>query len=69
SKIAKPDFSGTNKDTVLDQINSLLGINGDSREWRYLNKGVHEEADRAEFDRSAVQQIVTTLEKLDAALS
>jgi len=69
SKIAKPDFGGTNKDAVLNQIDSLLGISGDSREWRYLNKGVHEEADRAEFDRSSVQHIVTTLEQLDAALS
>ncbi len=69
SKIAKPDFGGTNKDKILSQIDSLLGINGDSREWRYLNKGVHEEADRAEFDRSSVQEIVNTLEQLDAALS
>jgi hypothetical protein len=46
----------------------LLGINGDSREWRYLNKGTHEEADRAEFDRQSVQQIVAALEQLDAAV-
>lgn len=68
SKIAKIDFSGANKDAVLTQIDILLGINGDSREWRYLNKGTHEEADRAEFDRESVQLIVTTLEQLDDAL-
>ncbi|MBU1691137.1 MAG: AAA family ATPase [Gammaproteobacteria bacterium] len=68
SKIAKPDFSDTNKSAVLTQIDTLLGMSGDSREWRYLNKGTHDEANRAEFDRQSVQQIVTTLEKLDAAL-
>jgi len=69
SKIAKSDFSDANKGVVLTQIDSLLGINGDSREWRYLNKGTHEEADRAEFDRQSVQKIVAILEQLDAALS
>lgn len=68
SKIAKPDFSHGNKSAVLMQIETLLGLSGDSREWRYLNKGTHEEADRAEFDRESVQQIVTALEQLDAAL-
>jgi len=53
---------------ILTQIEVLLGLSGDSREWRYLNKGTHEEADRAEFDRQSVQLIVTTLEQLDAAL-
>lgn len=68
SRIAKSDFSGANKDVILTQIEVLLGLSGDSREWRYLNKGTHEEADRAEFDRQTVQLIVTTLEQLDAAL-
>jgi DNA sulfur modification protein DndD len=67
SKITKPDFSDANKNTVLTQIDVLLGINGGSREWRYLNKGTHDEADRAEFDRHTVQQIVTALEQLDTA--
>lgn len=69
SKIAKSDFSHANKNAVLMPIDTLLGINGESREWRYLNKGTHEEADRAEFDRQSVQEIVTALEQLDAALS
>ncbi len=47
----------------------LLGFNGDSREWRYLNKGVHDENDRAEFDRHTVEAVVATLEQLDAALA
>ncbi len=68
SKIAKPDFSDANKNTVLTQLDILLGINGESREWRYLNKGTHEEADRAEFDRQSVQQIVAALEQLDTVV-
>ncbi len=67
-KISKDYFSDANKNNVLAPIESLLGINGDSREWRYLNKGTHEESDRAEFDRPTVKQIVTALEQLDAAL-
>jgi DNA sulfur modification protein DndD len=53
---------------VLNPIESLLGVGNNSREWRYLNKGTHEEADRAEFDRQTVEQIITALEQLDAAL-
>ena len=49
-------------------LEKLLGINGKSREWRYLNKGTHEEADRAEFDRNMVNEILTALEQLDTAL-
>jgi hypothetical protein len=46
-----------------------LGINGDCREWRYLNKGTHEENDQAEFDRGTVTAIVAALVNLDKALS
>lgn len=67
-KISKGDFPDVNKNDVLAPIESLLGINGDSREWRYLNKGTHEEADRAEFDRQTVDLIVTALEQLDNVL-
>ena len=67
SKIAKADFGDANKDDVLALIETLLGPSGDSREWRYLNKGTHEETDRPEFDRQSVLQIVTILEQLDVA--
>lgn len=69
SKIRKKDFSASNKDAVLAPIDTLLGLNGDSREWRYLNKGTHEENDRDEFDRQTVEEIVSTLEELDDALA
>ena len=69
SKIGKQDFSAPNKEAVLPPIDTLLGLNGDSREWRYLNKGTHEENDRAEFDRHTVEAIVSALEHIDAALA
>lgn len=69
TKIGKPDFSDPKKSNVFDPLNSLIGMNGDSREWRYLNKGTHEENDRSEFDRSTVYMMISALEKLDEALN
>lgn len=68
SKISRGDFADQHKNSVLEPIDSLLGMNGSSREWRYLNKGTHEETDRMEFDRQTVQQIVNYLEQIDDAL-
>lgn len=69
SKIGDGDFSDQSKSQIYDPLKILLGLNGDSPEWRYLNKGAHEEQDRAEFDRHTVQTIIESLEKIDAALS
>jgi DNA sulfur modification protein DndD len=68
SKVIKGDFCDINKNTVFEPLDKLLGINGNSREWRYLNKGTHEESDRAEFDRNTVEAIINNIEKLDAVL-
>lgn len=68
SKIAKADFSDPNKANVYDPIDQLLNRSGDSREWRYLNKGTHEENDRGEFDRQTVELIISSLEQIDAVL-
>ncbi len=68
SKITKANFRDPAKDTLLTPMETLLGINGDSREWRYLNKGTHDETDRAEFDRHTVSRILTCLEQMDTAL-
>lgn len=68
SKVSKGDFGDVNKNIVFEPLDNLLGINGNSREWSYLNKGTHEESDRAEFDRQTVQQIVSHIEALDEAL-
>lgn len=68
-KLSHPDFTHVDRDAVLNPINTLLGISGDSREWRYLNKGTHEEADRAEFDLSTVKSIIDCLANLDSILN
>lgn len=68
-KLAKADFTHENKEAVLKPIETLLGLGGDSREWRYLNKGTHEDSDGAEFDRVVVSTIVKALDDLDAALT
>lgn len=67
-QISKQDFGDASKQSILDPIIILLGVNGNSREWRYLNKGTHDEQDRAEFDRQTVAVMVTALENLDQAL-
>ena len=68
AKIGKADFSDQNKTTVLNPLSTLIGLNGNSREWRYLNKGTHEENDRAEFDRITVSTMIIALERLDQAM-
>ena len=68
AKIARNDFGDPNKNSVLEPLSNLLGLNGDSREWRYLNKGTHEETDRAEFDRNSALAIILALESIDGAL-
>jgi energy-coupling factor transporter ATP-binding protein EcfA2 len=69
SKIKKSEFTNQNKNSVLHPLESLLGVDGDSREWRYLNKGTHEEENRSEFDRQAVSKIIAALEEIDIALT
>lgn len=69
SKISSAKFIDKNKNDLLEPLRSLLGPNGDTREWRYLNKGTHEEADRIEFDRHTVSEIIAALEKIDSVLS
>lgn len=68
SKFAKSNYVGPNKETVLENLSKLLGISGTSPEWRYLNKGTHEETDREEFEFGTVKEIVEALTKLDEVL-
>lgn len=68
-QINKTDFTDQNKSAVFGPIDVLTGISGDSREWRYLNKGTHEEDGRAEFDRATVETMICALEDLDQAVS
>ena len=67
-QIAKESFTDPDKSNVLTPIENLLGFDGDSREWWYLNKGTHEETDRPEFDRNTVHEIITCLENIDSAI-
>ena len=69
TKLSGADFTHQDKEAVLVPINTLLGFGGDSREWRYLNKGTHEDSDRDEFDRTVVSNIIAALDKLDAAFN
>ena len=68
SRLSQKEFIHVGKDSIQKPINKLLGLDGDSREWRYLNKGTHDESDKAEFDRVAIGEIVTSLAELDNAL-
>lgn len=68
NKIAKDNFADIKKAAILEPLEKLLGIDGNSREWRYLNKGTHEETDRPEFNREIVNEIILAQERIDEAL-
>lgn len=55
--------------TVLAAFDDLLGINGSSIEWGYLNSGTHDAQRDNEFDRATVRRIVEATTALDAGLS
>lgn len=67
-QISRADFNDQNKSSVFSPIDILTGLNGESREWRYLNKGTHDENDRAEFDRATVAAMIDVIERLDQAV-
>jgi len=68
-KMGKDFFTHDKRDVIISAYSTLLGIDGQSPEWRYLNKGTHEEEDRSEFNRATVQLIIESLEKIDDVLS
>lgn len=55
--------------TVLAALDDLLGVNGASIEWGYLNSGTHDSQRDNEFDRAVVRQIVNAATVLDSGLS
>lgn len=59
-------FVHPNKPLLVNAYGRILGIPADNLVWSYLNKGTHEEADRDDFDGDLVEQVVQTLEALDA---
>jgi hypothetical protein len=54
---------------VLAAFDDLLGINGSSIEWGYLNSGTHDAQRDNEFDRATVRRIVEATTALDAGLT
>ena len=68
-KFKKTNANIPNKAEIIGVFETLLGPSGQVPPWLYLNKGTHEENDREEFDHVVVGTIVTSLEKLDIALS
>lgn len=61
-------FVSPHRAEILEQLNVLNGINADGQEWGYLNGGIHEDDDRAEFDRLVVGRVVGAIEALDSIL-
>jgi hypothetical protein len=59
-------FIHPNKPLLVAAYGRILGIPADNLVWNYLNKGTHEEADRDDFDGDLVEEVVQTLEELDA---
>jgi recombinational DNA repair ATPase RecF len=58
-------FTHDEKDAVIEALNIMLGIPEQSLVWYYLNKGIHEEANRDDFDSKVVESVVRTLESLN----
>lgn len=61
-------FVSPHRADILEQLNVLNGINADGQEWRCLNGGIHEDDDRAEFDRLVVGRVIGAIEALDSIL-
>jgi len=57
-----------NKEQIVASFSTMLGADAQQPPWTYLNRGTHDETDLPEFDQQTVNQIVTALEQLDAAL-
>lgn len=54
---------------IVDALTGLLGVDGASIEWGYLNSGVHDSERDHEFDRAAVRAIVDAITAMDAGLA
>ena len=68
AKFRKSKADIPNKDKVMLSLSTVLGTDAKQPPWTYLNKGTHDETDLPEFEQTVVNQIVTALEELDAAL-
>lgn len=58
-------FVHQDKPAVVQGLANVIGVPVQSHVWTYLNKGVHEEADRDDYDPNLVRTIVENLEQLN----
>ena len=58
-------FRHPDKAAVTTALEEILGIPEPSLVWLYLNKGIHEESDRDDFDFAVVECVVKSLEAID----
>ncbi|WP_417663572.1 hypothetical protein [Pseudomonas sp.] len=58
-------FVHQDKPGVAQGLGDVIGVPVQSNVWTYLNKGIHEEADRDDYDPNLVRTIVETLERMN----
>jgi hypothetical protein len=58
-------FVHQDKPAVVQGLADVIGVPVQSNVWTYLNKGVHEEADRDDYDPNLVRTIVENLERMN----
>lgn len=58
-------FIHPDKPGVVQGLGAVLGVPAPSNVWLYLNKGIHEEANRDDYDQHLVRIIVETLEAMN----
>jgi recombinational DNA repair ATPase RecF len=58
-------FVHQDKPALVQGLGAVLGIPAPSNVWLYLNKGIHEEANRDDYDPNLVRTIVENLEMLN----
>jgi recombinational DNA repair ATPase RecF len=58
-------FVHPDKPALVQGLGAILGVPAPSNIWLYLNKGIHEEANRDDYDQNLVRTIVENLEMLN----
>lgn len=58
-------FVHQDKPALVQGLGAVLGVPEPSNVWLYLNKGIHEEANRDDYDPNLVRTIVENLEMLN----
>lgn len=58
-------FNHASKNTLLQCLNTILGIPEQNLVWLLLNKGTHEEPDRDDFDVQHVEMVLRVLGDID----